>query len=271
MVTSIQLSAVLLKTIAVSVVGLVSLALGPELLAADSRSSRSFGLSPPGHFGGRLSTSSGIHGSFRETGSKTNAGGRHIRGRHFGGHRHRLDNKLFVPHQHFRRHFFPRHHGFHRDFFSRHGLIGVAPSSIVIWSDPGVARAFNVPSAEHDRHQDAAPDRPVISVMLRQRNALGLLLAQVHRLEQIRDSYQRQAIRSNADIRIAEMEVQTLLEADPVNLEQVRLKLQEIEHLKVELRLARIGAIEQAKALLSPEQREKLAALLGETQYSGPP
>ena len=105
--------------------------------------------------------------------------------------------------------------------------------------------------------------------MLRQRNALGLLLPQVHRLEQIRDSYQHQAIRSNADIRIAEMEVQTLLKADPVNLEQVRLKLQEIEHLKVELRLARIGAIEQAKALLSPEQREKLAALLGETQYSG--
>jgi Spy/CpxP family protein refolding chaperone len=64
------------------------------------------------------------------------------------------------------------------------------------------------------------------------------------------------------------MDLQRLSKTDPVDLEQVNAKLQEIEHLKVELRLARIGAIEQGKALLSSEQREKLSALLGEAQYS---
>jgi Spy/CpxP family protein refolding chaperone len=64
------------------------------------------------------------------------------------------------------------------------------------------------------------------------------------------------------------MDLQKLPKTDPVDLEQVKVKLREIEHLKVELRLARFRAIEQGKALLSPEQHEKLQALLGESRYS---
>jgi Spy/CpxP family protein refolding chaperone len=64
------------------------------------------------------------------------------------------------------------------------------------------------------------------------------------------------------------MELQRLLKADLVDLEQVKVKLQEIEHLKTEIRFARIRAIEQGKALLSPEQYEKLQSLVGESGYS---
>jgi Spy/CpxP family protein refolding chaperone len=64
------------------------------------------------------------------------------------------------------------------------------------------------------------------------------------------------------------MDLQKLLRADAVDLEQVKVKLQEIEHLKVELRLARLRAIEQAKALLSPEQHSILQTLLGQSRYS---
>jgi hypothetical protein len=38
--------------------------------------------------------------------------------------------------------------------------------------------------------------------------------------------------------------------------------------MRVDLSHARIRTIEQGKALLSPEQREKLSTLLGEPRYS---
>jgi Spy/CpxP family protein refolding chaperone len=104
--------------------------------------------------------------------------------------------------------------------------------------------------------------------MLRHRHKLDLSLQQVQHLEDLRDGYQREAIRSDAGIRIAEVDLKRLLKADTVNLEQVQVKLQEIEHLRTEIQFGRIRAIEQGKALLSPEQREKLSALLGEAQYS---
>src|ERR671919_1192799 len=93
-------------------------------------------------------------------------------------------------------------------------------------------------------------ERPLITIILRHRHELSLSPQQVQDLENLRDGYQREAIRHEADIRIAEMDLQRLLKTDTVNLEQVKEKLQEIEHLKTELRFARIHAIEQGKALL---------------------
>ena len=48
----------------------------------------------------------------------------------------------------------------------------------------------------------------------------------------------------------------------------IMTKLHDFERLKVELQLARIRALEQGKALLLPEQYEKLQSLLGESGYS---
>ncbi|MBI2228065.1 MAG: hypothetical protein HYU46_03060 [Deltaproteobacteria bacterium] len=59
-----------------------------------------------------------------------------------------------------------------------------------------------------------------------------------------------------------------MLEVDPVEEQQVKAKLQEIERLRADLRFARIRAIEQGKALLSLEQRTILRALVGEPPYS---
>ena len=54
-------------------------------------------------------------------------------------------------------------------------------------------------------------------------------------------------------MRIAETDLATLLRADPVDLEQVKVMLQENGRLHMDLRFARIRAIEQGKALLSTE------------------
>lgn len=117
---------------------------------------------------------------------------------------------------------------------------------------------------EHFIHRDPPHERPLITFMLRHRDQLGLSPEQVQSLERLRGDFQREAIRRGADLRIAEMELATLLDADSLDLGKVEAKLREIERQRADLRLARIRAIEQGKAELSPEQRAKLRSLLAE-------
>lgn len=106
------------------------------------------------------------------------------------------------------------------------------------------------------------PERPLVSFMLRHREDLDLSDEQVRRLEGLRRDFEREAIRRGADLRVAEMDVAALLDADPVDLRQVEAKVREIERLRADLRMARIRTIEQGKAQLTPEQRIRLRSLL---------
>jgi Spy/CpxP family protein refolding chaperone len=115
---------------------------------------------------------------------------------------------------------------------------------------------------EHFGAREPRGERPLITLMLRHREELGLSPEQVRTLERLRADFQREAIRREADLRIVEVELQTLLEADPADMAQVEGKVREIERLRADLRLARIRVIEQGKAELSPEQRQKLRSLL---------
>jgi Spy/CpxP family protein refolding chaperone len=114
-------------------------------------------------------------------------------------------------------------------------------------------------------------DRPLISLMLRHREELGLTPPQVQRLERLRDEFQRESIRREADIRVAESELESLMREDAVSLPRVEGKLREVERLRADLRFARIRAIEQGKAQLTVEQRERLHALLADPWSSWRP
>jgi Spy/CpxP family protein refolding chaperone len=105
-------------------------------------------------------------------------------------------------------------------------------------------------------------EQPVISIMLSQRQALGLTTAQVTELERLRADFTREAIKRDAEVRVAEVDVAMLLRGDPVDLAKVEAKVREIERARADLRMARIRAIEQAKAQLTSEQRAKLASML---------
>jgi Spy/CpxP family protein refolding chaperone len=108
----------------------------------------------------------------------------------------------------------------------------------------------------------AREDRPVISQMLNNKEALGLSADQVRRLEQQRDNFQRLTIRHEADLRILELDIATLLDSEPVEMAKLEAKIREEEKLRSDLRIARIRAIEQGKALLNAEQKKKLTELL---------
>ena len=108
----------------------------------------------------------------------------------------------------------------------------------------------------------AREDRPVISQMLNHKEALGLSADQVRRLEQQRDNFQRLTIRNEADLRILELDIASLLDSEPVEMAKLEAKMREEEKLRTDLRIARIRAIEQGRALLNAEQKKKLTELL---------
>jgi Spy/CpxP family protein refolding chaperone len=189
--------------------------------------------------------------------------GRDLRSHRFSG-RHFIHGRGFAAPRRFGHGVVVRHGG----FFFGHRIIGVPSSSVVISSYPGIIAGYNPPRDQSNIGTDSLAERPLITFMLDNRHELDLSLEQIGELENLKDGYQREAIRYDADIRIAELDLQKLVRAATVDMAQVQEKLQQIERLKVELRLARIRGIEQGKTLLSPEQHGKLQTLLGHSRYS---
>jgi Spy/CpxP family protein refolding chaperone len=114
------------------------------------------------------------------------------------------------------------------------------------------------------------PDRPLITIMLHHRNELGLSPEQVSKLQTLRGEFSREAIRRDAEIRIAELDLAALLEQEPMDLAKVEPKVREVSQLRDDLRIARLRVIEQGKAVLTPEQQTRLQTVLS-GMHHGPP
>ena len=112
-------------------------------------------------------------------------------------------------------------------------------------------------------------DRAPISLMLRNRERLGLTADQVKHLEQIRSDFAKETIRSEANLRIAELDLTSLLEAQPVDMPRVEAKIRDTERIRADLRIARVRSIEKGKAQLSAEQRRKLQELEADQNFAG--
>jgi hypothetical protein len=108
--------------------------------------------------------------------------------------------------------------------------------------------------------------RPLISIMLSHREELGLSSGQVETLEGLRAKFQKEAIRAEADLRVAEMDLSQLLSKERADMTAVEAKIREIEKRRADLRVARVRALESGRAVLSADQREKLRTLLAEQQ-----
>jgi Heavy-metal resistance len=121
---------------------------------------------------------------------------------------------------------------------------------------------------EHFSSIATSEERPPISMIIRSREKLRLSAEQVRNLERLRNDFEKESIRKEADTRVAKMELDDLLAAQPVDMTRVEAKVREIERLRADLRFARIRAAAKAKEQLSVEQRKKLEELLSESQLT---
>jgi Heavy-metal resistance len=112
-------------------------------------------------------------------------------------------------------------------------------------------------------------ERPLIAFMLRNREKLDLSAAQVKNLEQLRNDFQKESIRKDADLRVAEMDLGNLLNGEKADMAKVEAKVREIERMRGDLRIARIRIIEKGREQLTADQRKKLQELLAEPQSAG--
>jgi Spy/CpxP family protein refolding chaperone len=88
------------------------------------------------------------------------------------------------------------------------------------------------------------------------------------KLEGLRSDFEKQTIRNEADIRVAEIDLNNLLQAPTADMGKIEAKIREIERLRADLRIARIRAIDKGKALLSADQRKKLEELLSDQRVT---
>lgn len=119
-------------------------------------------------------------------------------------------------------------------------------------------------SFEHARyrHWGVGFEAPWISIILRHRSQLGLTAEQVATLERLRSDFGQQTAPQREKLRNAEMEIRRLLRDSPVDLDQVKAKIDEAEKLRAEFRYLRIETLEKGKSVLTEQQRDELRNLI---------
>ena len=130
----------------------------------------------------------------------------------------------------------------------------------------------------HGWHRRAKAHRfSLSSLALRHQKDLALTPAQVDSLRKLGTDARRTAIKQQAERRLAELDLRTLMAPDPADpnkprdLAKIETKVREIEKLRADGRVAQIRSLEQSRQVLTPEQREKLRTLLSQRmQHRGP-
>lgn len=121
---------------------------------------------------------------------------------------------------------------------------------------------------EH-RGRGSSHEGPLISIMLNHRQELGLTLDQERKLRDLRTEFAKESVRRSAEIRVAEIELDALLEQDKWDLAKIEPKVKQIATLQGDLRLARIKTLAAGREVLTSDQLEKLK-LIGHRMGPGP-
>jgi Spy/CpxP family protein refolding chaperone len=98
---------------------------------------------------------------------------------------------------------------------------------------------------------DGAHARHIISM-------LDLSDNQTAEVKSILFKLQKDMIKKRADIEVAEVELEEILGADPVDMKAAEAKIKQIASLKADAAMMHIQGIETVKAKLTPEQKKKL-------------
>jgi Spy/CpxP family protein refolding chaperone len=99
---------------------------------------------------------------------------------------------------------------------------------------------------------------PLITIMLEHSQDLGLNPEQEGKLRDLRTEFSKESVRRTAEIRVAEIELNSLVEQDQWDLAKIEPKVKQIATLQGDLRLARIKTLAAGRAVLTPQQLEKL-------------
>ena len=92
---------------------------------------------------------------------------------------------------------------------------------------------------------------------------LELTDKQMKDLKAIKMDFQKGQIRTEADLKIAQLELKSLMHDDDAPIKDIEAKMKASAKLKVDMKLSHIKAFREAKALMTPEQTEKMKKGMG--------
>jgi Spy/CpxP family protein refolding chaperone len=93
--------------------------------------------------------------------------------------------------------------------------------------------------------------------LLRHAKDLGLSDEQITKLKTLTADYDKAKIRGEADLKLAELDVQTLIHDEKSDLAAIETAMKKSDAAHTALRLEGIKTIRAASGILSPEQRDK--------------
>lgn len=94
--------------------------------------------------------------------------------------------------------------------------------------------------------------------LIQSQKEMGLTDEQVTQLKTLQLELDKTRIKSEADIMVAERELQALMDDDKTELPAIEEKLKQSEGMQTTLRLAALKTRRDALALLTPEQRQRV-------------
>ncbi|MEE9275382.1 MAG: Spy/CpxP family protein refolding chaperone [bacterium] len=104
--------------------------------------------------------------------------------------------------------------------------------------------------------------KPLISISLANRDELKLTPAQAQKLTDLRDGFIKRHIRERAEIKVMRLDLRRALDAENVDLADVEKQVRAIAKIRADLRIARLGAIDEGRRILTAEQQEQLRTLV---------
>jgi len=93
---------------------------------------------------------------------------------------------------------------------------------------------------------------------------LGLTDAQRARIDDLLEAEQRQSIRGESEARIAELDLQKLIESDAPDQAAIARTIEKLSGIRQEMLKARVLALVNLRGVLTPAQRKKLRPPPGE-------
>ncbi len=97
--------------------------------------------------------------------------------------------------------------------------------------------------------------------LLRVKDEVGLSESQVAKIEKMSLLQTETFVRNRADIKIKELQFAAFLKKDPVSRSKMEKMIRDIAKMKTDMHLQRLNHLLDIKALLSPEQLQKIEAL----------
>lgn len=161
------------------------------------------------------------------------------------------------------------------------GVLAAIGSAVLLAAVPATGQQPSSTPAVPEPSRPGIGERPsillpVVGLILDHGEELGLSTSQVEGLRRLGLDVLREAIRRQADLMVAQVDLWTLLDRDPdeaMDVVSAEAKIRETAQIRTDLEIALLRAIEAAKSQLTPGQRSTLTALLagGSSGQGDPP